>query len=269
VELQLTKSTVKLLFAIMAAISASMAACVGQTASVTVQPFADAFVTPGATGSLSVSNFGAAGSLAIAASGLPHGEFQSVLQFDLSGAQNSFNSQFGVGQWAIQSVTLQLTSSPHNNAIFNNIAAGQFNVSLMQNNSWVEGTGTGGIPSSDGISYSSLLGTYVNNATDQALGTFSFPGGSSGQNSYALSLSAGLVTDVTSGNDLSLRLFAADSSVSYLMTSRTGTASDRPDILVQAVAVPEPNSLALCAAALIVLLLVQTVRRWPGRNSRR
>ena len=237
-----------------------------RAATVSVQPISDAFVTPGGSGSLSSSNFGAAGSLAIGASGLPQGEFQSVLQFDLSAAQSSFNAQFGVGQWAIQSVTLQLTSSPHNNAIFNDIAAGQFNVSLMQNNSWVEGTGTGGIPTSDGISFSSLQGTYINNASDQALGAFSFPGGSSGQNSYVLSLSSGLVGDITSGSDLSLRLFAGDSAVSYLFTSRSGTSSARPDILVQAMAVPEPSTVALCAAALGVLLVVQLARR-AGRRS--
>jgi hypothetical protein len=264
-SLKLLKS--KSLLATALAVVSSTVLCFGQTASFTAQPFADAFVTPGATGSLSTSNFGGAGSLAIAAPGLPQGEFQSVLQFDLSAAQSSFNAQFGAGQWTVQSVTLQLTSSPHNNAIFNNIAAGQFNVSLMQNNSWVEGTGTGGIPSSDGISFSSLQGTYINGATDQALGTFSFPGGSSGQNSYALTLSSGLVSDVATGGDLSLRLFAADNAVSYLMTARSGSSTARPDILIQAVVVPEPSTVVLCAAALAALWLVQTVRRWTGRKS--
>ena len=243
------------------------AVCSGQTASFSVQPIADAFVTPGASGSLSSSNFGAAGSLAIAAAGLPQGEFQSVLKFDLSAAQSSFNAQFGAGQWAIQSVTLQLTSSPHNNSIFNNIAAGQFGVSLMQNNLWVEGTGTGGIPSSDGISYDTLLGTFVNNGNDQALGTFNFPGGSSGRNNYDLNLSSGFVSDVTSGGDLSLRLFAADSSVSYLFTSRSGS-SGAPDILVQAVAVPEPNTAALGGLALILFWLKRGGNRWMRRSLR-
>jgi len=251
-----------------AVLGLAVSVCVGQTASFSVQPNADAFVTPGASGSLSSSNFGAAGSLAIAAPGLPQGEFQSVLRFDLSAAQSSFNAQFGAGQWTIQSVTLQLTSSPHNNAIFNNIAAGQFGVSLMQNNLWLEGTGTGGVPSSDGISFNSLTGTYINNAADQSLGTFNFPGGSSGQNSYVLSLSSGLVGDVTSGSDLSLRLFAADSGVSYLFTSRQGSASSRPDILVQAVAVPEPSTVVLCGAALVLFCLLQAGRRM-NRKSRR
>jgi hypothetical protein len=254
------KFLLKTVLSVVAAFTAS--AGLAQTFSVSVQPTADAFVTSG--GSLSSSNFGGAGSLAIAAPGLPQGEFQSALKFDLSTTLSALDAHFGAGQWAIQSVSLQLTSSPHSNPIFNDIAAGQFNVSLMQNNSWVEGTGTGGVPGSDGISFNSLLGTYVNNSTDQALGTFSFPGGSSGQNSYTLTLSSGLLNDLDSGSNLSLRLFAADSGVSYLFTSRSGSASARPDILVQAMAIPEPGTAALCGLALGLLCLVQTVRRRKG-----
>jgi hypothetical protein len=255
-------------FVVGAVIGCTAAMCFGQTASFSIQPIADAFVTSGASGSLSSSNFGAAGSLAIGASGLPQGEFQSVLKFNLSAAESSFNAQFGSGQWAIQSVTLQLTSSPHNNAIFNNISPGQFGVSLMQNNLWVEGTGTGGAPGSDGVSFNSLLSTYLNNTTDQSLGTFTFPGGSSGQNGYNLSLSSGMLGDVTSGSDLSLRLFAADSSVSYLFTSRSGS-SGQPDILVQAAAVPEPNTMALCGMALVLFCFVQVARQRKARKTQR
>ena len=39
--------------------------------------------------------------LAVAASGLPNGEFQTVLKFDLSGARDAFNAQFGAGEWSI------------------------------------------------------------------------------------------------------------------------------------------------------------------------
>jgi hypothetical protein len=224
-------------------------ACASGATVLSTNSIADAFVTPGSDGSLSTSNFGAAGALALAAPGLPQGEFQTVLKFNLSGITSSLNAIYGTGLWTVQSVSLQLTASPHNNAIFNNIAAGQFNISLMQNNSWVEGTGSGGIPTSDGISFSTLQSTYINNATDQALGTFNFAGGSSGTATYSLNLSSSLISDLMDGNDLSLRLFAADDAVSYLFSSRSGgSTSTRPTLVIDVV--PEPSALAICALAL-------------------
>lgn len=216
-----------------------------------LNPTADAFVATGTNGNLSGDNFGAAGALAIAASNLPQGEFQTVMQFNLSSAFSAFNTQYGVGGWAIQSVTLQLTSSSHNNAIFNNIAPGQFNISLMQNNSWVEGTGTGGIPGTNGISFNSLMNTYINPAADQALGTFSFPGGSTGANDYSLTLSSGLMADIMDGGDLSLRLFAADSDVSYLFSSRQAGGTLEPDLIITVV--PEPGTVMIGVMGLAVV----------------
>ncbi len=251
----------KLLSAWWGTIIVSCAISAAQTGSVSLVPVADAFVTSGgASGSLSNNNFGAAGSLAIAASGLPEGEFQSVLKFDLSGAVNSFNTQFGAGQWTVESVILDLTASPHNNQIFNAVAPGSFGISLMQNNSWTEGTGTGGLPGSSGVSFASLQGMFINNSVDQALGTFSFGGNTSGQNSYGLAMASGLTSDVMGGNAISLRLFAADSAISYLMTSRQGAAGSQPELVVDAVAVPEPGTLTLCVLALVLLATMQFFR---------
>src|SRR5262245_42988572 len=76
-----------------------------------VTNFSDAMVTTGPAGNLVNSNYGGAGAISISATGLPQGEFQSVLQFNLANAVNSFNTQLGVGQWSIQSATLQLTAA--------------------------------------------------------------------------------------------------------------------------------------------------------------
>jgi hypothetical protein len=236
---------------------------VAGAASYITTPVSDAFVTTGATGNLSGNNFGLAGSLAVAAGGLPQGEFQSVLQFDLSGARNSFDAQFGAGLWGIQSVTLKLTSSPHGNPIFNDIAAGQFNVSLMQNNSWLEGTGTGGVPTTDGISYSSLQSIYINNTLDQSLGAFSFPGGSSGPNNYSLGLSSGLGADVLAGTLLSLRLDAGDDHVSYLFSSRNAGVAVQPNLTI--VAVPEPGTMAIWLLGLATVAIWNVSRRTTAR----
>ena len=206
-------------------------------------------------GTLSANNFGGAGGLAVAASSLPKGTFQTVLQFDLAGARNSFDAQFGAGQWTLQSVTLQLTAAPNNNVnFFNPTAAGQFGISWLKNNSWVEGTGTPAAPTTDGISYDSLQSTFIDDADDQALGTFSFGGGSSGANAYLLDLSPGLIADVLAGDHLSLRVFAADNNVSYLFNSRTITSSaNRPALIITAV--PEPASLALSFVGLATFAL--------------
>jgi hypothetical protein len=224
-------------------------------------PSADAFVATGTNGNLSADNFGEAGALAIAAPGLPEGEFQTVMKFDLSGASASFNRMFGIGQWTIQAITLQLTSSPHGNSIFNPVAAGRFNVSLMQNNSWVEGTGTGGIPTADGVSFESLQSTYIDNATDQALGTFALGGESTGLNNYSLGLTSGLVGDLMNGDEASLRLYAADNMVSYLFSSRTAGSILSPALVIDVSAVPEPRGITISAIAGIAVLLAYYARR--------
>jgi hypothetical protein len=227
----------------------------------TTGPIADTFVATGPTGNLSADNFGGAGALAVAAGGLPQGEFQSVIQFNLSGAQSAFNAEYGLGQWTIQSVTLDLTASSHANSIFNSPAAGLFDISLMQNNSWVEGTGTGGTPTMDGITYDSLESVYINNSADQALGTFSFAGGTSGENGYSLDLASGLVGGVQDGGDVSLRLYPDDNDISYLFSSRMA-APNGPELVITAV--PEPSVLLLVETGAAALFLARLIRKGRG-----
>ncbi|HTX54558.1 MAG TPA: PEP-CTERM sorting domain-containing protein [Candidatus Baltobacteraceae bacterium] len=230
-------------------------------ATFTLNPSADAFVTTGPTANLSGNNYGGAGALSIAAPGLANGEFQSVMRFDLSGARTSFDTQFGAGQWSIQSITLQLTATSPNNAIFNASAAGQFGISWMQNDSWVEGTGTPAAPATTGITYSSLPSFL--SAGDESLGIFSFGGGTSGNNSYSLALTSGFDADATAGNLVSVRLSAADTTVSYLFDSRSfGTTGFRP--LLTITAVPEPGVLSLLPAGAVLLLGARCRRNRHG-----
>ena len=232
-----------------------------RAANFTLNPSADAFVTPGPSGNLSGNNYGGAGALSVAAPGLAQGEFQNVLQFGLATAKSSFDTQLGVGQWTVQAITLQLTAASPNNPIFNANAAGQFAVSLMQNGNWVEGTGTPQSPTTAGITFSTL-GDFVG-AADENLGTFSFGGGTSGTGTYTLSLTPSLAADVLAGNSVSFHMFAADTGISYLFDSRSfGTASARP--LLTITAIPEPDLAALGTS----FLALAFSRRLSSRRKR-
>jgi hypothetical protein len=223
-----------------------------QAASSSLNPAADAFVTTGPTGNLSNNNYGGAGALSIAAPNLSQGEFQSVLQFNFSSVKSAFDSQFGVGQWSIQSVVLQLTATLPNNPIFNTPAAGQFAISWMQNDGWSEGTGTPQAPTTTGITFSSL-NSFLSPA-DEALGTFNFNGATSGNATYTLGLTPSFSADVLAGNTVSFRMFATDATMSAVFDSRNfGTASARPVLTITAV--PEPASLALGVIGLGFLAL--------------
>ena len=210
----------------------------------------DAFVTTGLAGILVNNNYGGGGSLTFATPGVDAGEAQSVLQFNLGGAVSAFNAQFGAGQWSIDSVRLQFTAAPANNAIFNSPAAGGFGISWMQNDSWQEGTGTPASPGTTGITFSSLQSTFIG-ANDENLGTFSFDGATSGAHAYTLGLTPGFLNDVQSGNNVSLRLFANDSSVAAVFNSRNfSIVGSRP--LLTVVAVPEPGTIALATLGVIL-----------------
>lgn len=219
---------------------------------------ADAFVATGPAGNLSNANFGGAGALAVAASGLPQGEFQSVLRFDLHDAANAFDLKFGAGQWSIQSVTLQLSASPANNTIFNPAAQGALAISWLQNDAWQEGTGTPTAPQTAGITFNSLT-RVVMGPEDENLGTFNFTG-ATGATSFALSLAPGLTGDVAAGQNVSLRLFAADTHLSGVFNSRDfGVAAKRPVLIVAAV--PEPTTATLVVVAGLLAFTWIRVRR--------
>ncbi len=214
-------------------------------AQIAMNPVADSFVSAANPN----NNYGGGGALSVAASGLANGEFQSLIRYDTSTAKTSFDATYGAGQWSVTSVMLRLTSTAPNSPIFNASAAGQFSTQWMQNDSWVEGTGTPAAPTTTGITFATLPSFLSVN--DAALGTFSYNGATSGSTIYTLGLQSGLTSDIVAGNLMSLRLFAADSAVSYLFNSRNfGTASARPELTITAT--PEPASLALLLSGVFI-----------------
>lgn len=235
--------------AVLASALLSVAPALG--ASFSANPTIDALVSTGPNGNLVNNNYGGAGSVSLSAAGLEMGELQSVLQFNVAGAVTAFNTQFGAGQWSIESISLRLTAANANNPIFNSPAPGIFSISWMQNDSWQEGTGTPSSPGATGVTFSSLQSTFIS-PNDENLGGFTFNGATSGAGIYALGLSPGFLNDIVLGNDVTLRLFAADSAVSGVFSSRNfGTVANRP--LLTVVAVPEPATIALISLGLMAV----------------
>lgn len=226
-----------------------------------VTPVADAFVTSANP----TSNYGGGGALATSAAGLPKGELQTLFRFDLGPAKAAFDAAYGVSGWSLSSASLQLSAAAAGNAVFNASAAGQVAVEWMQNDSWVEGSGTPSAPGASGIMWSTLPSFL--SGSDQLLGTLAFTGATSGTTVYPLSISSGLAADATAGGLASLRLFAAagDASVSGVFNSRTfNTAASRPKLILEAVQVPEPSAAALAACGLVALGAATLNRRFEG-----
>lgn len=214
-------------------------------ATFSLNPSEDTFVAS----AVPTGSYGTAGALAIAAGGLPKGEFNSLLKFDLAAAKASFDSTFGLGLWTIQSITLKLTNSSPNNALFNSPnASGQFTFTWMQNDAWVQGTGSPTTPGNDGINYNTLP-TFLS-AGDQTLGTYSYSAATTGSNTWTLGLTSGFVADVTAGNNVSLIARPAGTTIASVVNSlEFGTSTSRP--LLEITVVPEPGAGMLLASAAV------------------
>lgn len=224
-------------------------------ASVTINlnPTADAFVSTGPTGNLSANNFGGATNLSVAAAGLSKGQFQTYLQFDLSGTKSTLDSTLGVGTWQVQSVTLSFTttSAPVGDTTFNVNGSGSFKFSLMtgaNGNNWTEGTGTVASPTTSGITFNNQ--TTFRTVNDPSLGIYTFGGGTTGTSGYSLTLVGALVSDITSGNLASIDVLANSTTVSYMMGSRESAI---PPVLTITV-IPEPSVWSMAALGGGILL---------------
>jgi len=223
--------------------------------SFSVNPSQDAFVS--ATNSN--VNYGKAGALSV--SNGAQGEFDSLLQFDLSSIKSSFDLAFGVGGWTVQSVTLQLTASTPNNAIFNSNSGhnigGDFSLTWLQDDAWTEGTGTPKPPLvTSGLSYSTLPGLRTA-GVDENLGTFAAPTSDTSARGYPLALTSSFTSDVSGGNLVSLLALPISSNVAYTTNSKdfNGVSSSFPLLTVTAQSVPEPATIGLLASGILPGLL--------------
>jgi len=215
----------------------------------TASPTEDAFVTTGVSNANADNNYGGAGALGIAGSASSKGEFQSVIRFNMASIVSSFDAEYGIGQWQIDSVTLRLNSAAANNPIFNAITAGSFSIEWMQDDSWTGGTGNPGAPTTTGVTFNSLQGLL--SGADTSLGTFAFDGATPPvATTWTLGTPGAFVNDIKAGGNVGLHLVAADTTVAYLFNSQNnGTVGNRPLLTITGSAIPEPGPVGLLAVA--------------------
>ncbi len=197
-------------------------------------------------------NYGSAGTLALAPSTSPKGEFDSVLRFNFGSTISQLNNQYGVGAWQITGLTLRLASNfgtngavPNNN-LFPTINGGLFGIDWLATDSWVEGAGggngTAGFPNNSFVDFNSIPGLLSGGFS--SLGTYTYnPPGNNVYTNYSLTLDSSLLADATAGGDVSFYFFAADSQIAFLFNSIQG--NNAPQLIVTAI--PEPGTVALAA----------------------
>jgi hypothetical protein len=235
-----------------------------QTATVSVVPDADSFVRSlaptnnyGGAGAISVS-----GSAAVNGSGQQNGLFDSLLRFPMSNLVVSLDGTFGNHDWIITRATLRLVEmGAPPNTLFNR-GVGAFEIRWIGWDSWVEGTGTPGSATTDGVSYGTLP-SMLNSSIDVSLGQFT-NSGLDGPVSFNLGLAPSFLADIRSGGKVSLYLTAASAQVGFTADSRSfGTASARPSLEITAVPRPGPQVLSILALVTNgVAVSFDTVSNW-------
>ena len=209
---------------------------------------ADTFVSSGQPN----TSFGSQGAMEIAAPTTAQPRTQmAVMGFDTSSMQTSFNATYGVGNWVMTGVSLQLFSNiplagqQPNNGSFNRIAAGGFEFDLLSNNNWSESTLTWNtLPSI-------LPGN--NNNTLNSLGTFNWDATGATSSLWTLSASQSLLDEIKTGSYVTiLGQPTSGSTVGYLFNS---LASNPGFLEVTVEPVPEPSALAIVFGIMAVSVL--------------
>lgn len=184
---------------------------------VALVPVQDAFVREQAP----TLNYGSAGALNIAGPDAMNGRFETVMQFDTSGAQAAFDAAFGVGGWDVRAARLDANE---NGAPFNPIfgqGLGDFEIRWLSVDNWVEGSGTPSfayVGTGNEMTWE-LLQTILSAATESSLGSFS-NALSTSPISFNLGASAPFVLDIHAGGLLSLHCVPTTATIGFTFNSR-------------------------------------------------
>jgi hypothetical protein len=233
----------------------------GLAQSLTTGSTGDAFLDAGKP----TFNYGGAGTLALAPTGSSVGEIDSLLRFNLASIDSQFNTTYGAGNWVVTGLSLSLASNfgtagaNPGNPLFPHISGGSFGIDWISYDGWTEGTAGGSGAANGAVSYNSiptLLGSTVD-----SLGTFTYtPPGNNVYAAYSLSLDDGLLNAVNAGGDVSMYLYATNSTVGYLFNSKE-FGSNTPELTVTVGVVPEPGTLALAAMSIAGIVVSRKFRK--------
>ena len=208
---------------------------------------ANTFVSSGSP----AANFGTMGGMEIAAPTAAQNRTEiSLLGFNTSAMQSSFDSSYGIGGWVVTGVTLSLFSNypmagiQPGNVSLNKIAAGAFEFDLLSDNNW----------SQSAITWNTLptiLPGSGNNNTSTQLGTFNWDAAGEASSIWTLNSSQPLVNDITAGSQVTiLGQPTSGSTVGYLFNTALVNGGYL-NVTVQAV--PEPSAVGLIAGLLCVI----------------
>jgi hypothetical protein len=211
-------------------------------------------------------NFGSMGAMMIAVPTASQNRTEeSLIRFKTASLKSSFDVDYGPGNWTITSVTLSLFSNfstagqQPNNTSFNKIAAGDFELDWLSNDSWGETAITWN-------TLSTVLPGAGNNALT-SLGSFYWEAGGRTSQTWTLNLAPDLIGDVISGSEVTIfGQPTSGSAVGYLFN----TLNNNPAYLnVTADAItpapePETGSMILAGAGAAFLWLL-----WRSRFAKK
>lgn len=196
----------------------------------------------------STSNFGGAGLLCVAGNesvngiGELRGRFDSLVKFEAASLVAAFDTAYGAGQWTITDAVLQVyeLAGPENS--FFPRGTGDFEVSWLSEDSWLEGTGSPSSPSHGAgeITWDALQ-LILATADESELGTYSNVG-VDGVRQYILTATDSFADDLKAGGMVSLHFSPQTDGLGFPFHSRNfGDASRRPRLFVTAAPLGDMN----------------------------
>ncbi len=193
----------------------------GQPGLIELHPVADAFVVS----TRPDENFGAAGALAISGP-MENGSFETLLRFNTAMAKEHFDATYGKDHWTLESVQLRLNPAVAHNNFFNSFRSrSEINVQWLLHNDWNEGQGNPHHPEIEGVTWNSVQEMIDMNSPIVSKAS---------EGEFVFEVQSELGEAIVDGQEISLRLYAADERTASIFHSQNFGASNRRPLLIVA-----------------------------------